>query len=64
MGNCMMMFPRRCRSNIRRLTGEIGVNEESAYNMILMTAALMDLRPEDDQVAHIILQDCGIEDSE
>ena len=43
---------------------EIGVDIETAYAMILMTAAMMDLRPEDDEVVHIILQDCGIEDSD
>ena len=59
-----ILYPRNCRNNIRRLTEEIGVNAETAYAMMLMTAALMDLRPEDESVAHMILQDCGIEDSE
>ena len=36
------------------------VSEETAYSMILMTAALMDLRPDDDQVVDMILEDCGI----
>jgi len=27
-----------------------------------MTAALMDLRPEDDEVMRMILQDCGVKD--
>ena len=35
-----------------------------AYAMMVMTAALMDLRPEDERVVHIILQDCGIEDGD
>ena len=35
-----------------------------AYAMMLMTATLMDLHPEDDEVVHLILQDCGIEDSD
>lgn len=59
-----IMYPRKCRKSIRILMHEIGVDIETAYAMILMTAAMMDLRPEDDEVVHIILQDCGIEDSD
>lgn len=60
--DAMLIYPKRCRQSIRTLTNEIGVSVETAYAMMLMTATLMDLRPEDDQVVHIILQDCGIED--
>ena len=59
-----IMYPKRCRRSIRRLMDEIGVSVETAYAMMLMTATLMDLHPEDDKVVHLILQDCGIEDSE
>ena len=59
-----IMYPRACRENIRCIVSEIGTSAETAYAMMLMTATLMDLRPEDDEVVHIILQDCGIEDSE
>lgn len=59
-----IMYPKRCRKNIHRLVNEIGVSVETAYAMMLMTAMLMDLHPEDDEVLHIILQDCGIEDGD
>lgn len=57
-------YPRRCRHSIRRLMNEIGTSPETAYAMMLMTAMLMDLPVDDKQVVHIILQDCGIEDSD
>lgn len=53
-------YPECCRSNIRRLTGIIGVNAETAYAMMLMTATLMDLHPGDKVVADTILKDCGL----
>lgn len=59
-----IMYPRNCRKNIRRIVDEVGASIETAYAMMLMTALMMDLRPEDDEVLHIILQDCGIEDSD
>lgn len=58
------MYPRRCRKNIHTIVNEIGASAETAYAMMLMTATLMDLRPEDDEVLHIILQDCGVEDGD
>jgi len=59
-----ILYPKHCRKNIQRLVSEIGMSVETAYAMMLMTATLMDLNPGDDEVAHMILQDCGIEDSE
>lgn len=53
-------YPKKCRWNIHRLMDEIGVPAETAYGMILLTAALMDLDPEDEQVTDMILEDCGI----
>lgn len=38
------------------------MSADIAYAMMLMTATLMDLHPEDDEVINIILKDCGIED--
>lgn len=58
------MYPKHCRKNIHILVNEIGVSVETAYAMMLMTAAMMDLQPGDEEVLHIILQDCGIEDGE
>ena len=55
-----IMYPECCRKNIRRLVDVIGVSVETAYAMMLMTSTLMDLRPEDDQVAEMILEDCGM----
>ena len=57
-----IMYPRKCRKNIHTIVSQVGTSEETAYAMMLMTATLMDLRPEDDEVLHMILQDCGIED--
>lgn len=59
-----IMYPKRCRKSIHTIVNEVGASEETAYAMMLMTATLMDLRPEDDEVLHIILQDCGIEDGD
>ena len=59
-----IMYPKRYRRGIQRLVDEVGMCVETAYAMMLMTAALMDLKPEDDEVVHLILQDCGIEDGD
>lgn len=59
-----IMYPKKCRKNIHRIVEEIGTSEEIAYAMMLMTATLMDLNPEDDEVLHMIFQDCGIEDGD
>ena len=57
-----IMYPKKCRRSIKTIVNEVGASVETAYAMILMTALLMDMRPEDDEVVHMILQDCGIED--
>ena len=49
-----------CRASIQRLTAKIYVDEETAYNMIRMTAMLMDLPLEDERVVDMILRDCGV----
>lgn len=59
-----IMYPRKCRKNIHTIVSQVCASEETAYAMMLMTATLMDLRPEDDEVLHMILQDCGIEDGD
>ena len=56
-----IMYPRKCRNSIKTIVNEIGASVETAYAMMLMTATLMDLNPEDDEVVTIILKDCGIE---
>lgn len=62
--NAMTAYPKKFRDSIQRIVNEIGAAPETAFAMMLMTSALMDLRPEDEQVVHIILQDCGIEDGD
>ena len=54
------IYPKKCRKNINRIVNAIGASVETTYAMMLMTAMLMDLRPEDDEVADMILEDCGI----
>lgn len=56
-----IMYPKKCRKSIKRIVDDVGASIETAYAMLLMTALLMDLRPEDEDVLHIILQDCGVE---
>ena len=61
MVDVAIMYPKKCRKSLHTLMDEIGIGIETAYAMMLMTATLMDLRPEDDKVVDIILKDCGIE---
>lgn len=56
----LIQYPKVCRRNLKRLKSATGVSEELLYAMMLTTAALMDLRPEDDEVAEMILEDTGI----
>lgn len=56
-----IMYPRQCRQSLRTIMNEVGVSVEIAYAMMLMTATLMDLKPEDSEVVDMILADCGIE---
>lgn len=55
-----IMYPKNCRKNIKRIMEATGADVEISYAMMLMTSMLMDLRPEDDEVADMILEDCGI----
>ena len=55
-----ILYPKACRRNIKRIMSNIGVSVETAYAMMLLTATLMDLRPEDEAVSDMILDDCGI----
>ena len=49
----------RRETAIHRLTEQLCVDADTAYSMMLMTALLMDLCPEDDEVVEMILKDCG-----
>lgn len=55
-----ILYPNGCRKNINRVVNATGVSVETAYAMMLLTATLMDLRPEDSEVSDMILEDCGI----
>ena len=57
-----IMYPKRCRKGIHIITEATGMDVETAYAMMLMTAALMDLDPGDYEVVQIVLEDCGLED--
>ena len=54
------MIPEQCRKNVRRVMHAMGADECTAYSMLMMTALLMDLYPEDDAVLEMTLQDCGV----
>lgn len=54
------LYPKQCRKPIRILTEATGMDEDTAYAMLLMTAALMDLHPGDREVLEMIMQDCGL----
>lgn len=55
-----IMYPKKCRKNIKRIVDAVGASVETAYAMMLLTATLMDMCPEDEAVADMILEDCGI----
>lgn len=57
-------YPKGCRKAVKRISGMLCVSAEAAWQMMLTTAALMDLRPGDPEVTRMILLDCGIEDAE
>lgn len=54
------MYPRRYKKNVERIVNAIGASPDTAFAMMLLTATLMDLRPDDEAVVDIILADCGI----
>ena len=54
-------FPARYRKNIKRLMDMLTTDAETAFAMMVMTATLMDLNPDDDEVVEMILTDCNVE---
>ena len=50
-------YPVPCRENINTIVRNIDADEQTAYAMMLLTAALMDVCPSDPKVAEIILDD-------
>lgn len=53
------MYPERCMRSVQRLSKLLDVNAEEAYAMMLLMATLMDMHPEDERVAEMILRDMG-----
>lgn len=53
-----MEIDEKYRPGIERISKEIGADSETAYSMLLLTAALMDLCPWDSEVADIVITDC------
>lgn len=58
------VFGEKRKRAVRKIVDAVGVNEDTAYAMILMTSALMDLSPDDGRVVELILQDCGVTDTD
>lgn len=56
----MEQYPQKCRRNIRTLRERLCTDDAIAYSMLLITAALMGLRPEDEKTVNIVLEDCGV----
>ena len=57
-------YPERSRKNVQKITASVPVSEETAYAMMLMTAMLMDLSPDDERVPDMILKDCGVTEAD
>ena len=55
-----LTYPANCRKSINKLRHLTGIDANTIYSMMLMTAALMDLQPGDEQVVDLILSDIGI----
>lgn len=55
------VYPKRCEKGVKILMDRLCSDAETVYNMMLMTAALMDLQPDDDKVVELILLDCEVE---
>ena len=56
------MYPERCEKSVSKISRLTGTNKDTAYAMLLMTAMLMDLHPEDEDVLRMVLEDCGVVD--
>lgn len=57
-------YPERSRKNVQKITASVPVSEETAYAMMLMTAMLMDLSPDDERIPEMILKDCGVAEAD
>lgn len=59
--NGINSYPFGCRHGIRTLSELLCTDYQTAYSMMLLTAALMDLYPGDQRVIDMILKDCKVE---
>ena len=59
--NGLEAYPKGCRKNIRKLMHMFSTDAETVFSMMRMTASLMDLSMEDDDVVRAIIDDCGID---
>ena len=57
MNTSMEKYPEPCRKNIIKILNNVKTDAQTAYAMLLLTAALTDLCPADPKVAEIILDD-------
>lgn len=51
------MYSEKSRQMATRLAERIGTNDEKAYTMMLMTAILMDLCPDDDEIENKVIRE-------
>ena len=59
--NDISSYPVSSRKNIHKLSSMLSTDYQTAYAMMLLTAALMDLQPNDSKVVDMILTDCHVE---
>lgn len=62
MGNALADYPEPCRQSIQTVSEKIGVDHKIAYAMLSLEAVLYDMRPSDEQVLEMLLEDyapCG-----
>ena len=53
-----MKIDEKYTRSIERIHKETGADDQTAYTMLLLTAALMDLCPWDSEVADIVISEC------
>ena len=59
--NDINTYPVSSRRSISKLSSMLSTDYQTAYAMMLLTAALMDLHPNDSKVIDMILADCHVE---
>jgi len=59
--NDINTYPAANRRSIVKLSSMLSTDYQTAYAMMLLTTALMDLHPNDSKVIDTILTDCHVE---